>query len=199
MEKRSKIIIIILSVIIVILTSYIIYDKLTNQELNDNNENNQSSQEIVIKTVDGDSYKKELYINNNKVDFLGLDFHESYEVNKIDNIYIVKTTINTNDLYAIDKDGKIIGRFAPESVGETVIRTKEMYRDTYRIEGNSVYIETDNLSQDPQYAVCNMKKDTDVVVYEEKFTYIGNNQFESEVTKEITAQEYIKTNNIKCN
>ena len=149
----------------------------------------------------------ELYINNKKVFFEdnGMNYATSKVIKMNDNVFIVEKSLGSTSLYVVNKDAKVIGVF---TVGDSdyyketkILPTKAYYRDTYRIEGNNIYIQTDLFSNGgAEYILCNsIKKDSDVVVYEEKFEYLGNDKFSAPVTmKTITRKQYMKENNIVC-
>ena len=149
----------------------------------------------------------ELYINNKRVQFEdeAMDVALTKVKKMNDNIFIVEKLLGSSSLYVVNGDAKVIGVFDQVDSDyykeTTILPTKGYYSDTYRIEGNNLYIETNFFGNGGEdYTLCNdMTNDSDVVVYEEKFEYLGNNKFSSPVvTKEITRKQYMKDNNIVC-
>lgn len=207
-KKVGLIISIILLICLSCLVGYFIGNKdNNNNKINDNNIDNNYSDKIVFEIKETDElgitgYFKELYINNKKVNF-PKEKYEHFVIGQIQDIIIVEATTNSGAIYAIDKNANIIGVFTiknnPYYENIPIIETKANYRSTYKIYDHSIYIETDLLGQDPIYAVCTRyKNDSDVVVYEEEFKYLGNNKFSSSVKKEITVKEYKEMYNIVC-
>lgn len=171
---------------------------------NDIEDNENISYKIVDESSNEGVVFKQLYVNNKLVNFENET--TNIEVKQLDDILIVETSLASKTLYAVSKDVSVIGVFTTRNnnfyKNTNIIPTKYTYRDTYRIEGNSIYIQTDKLSQDSKYALCNLlaSKDDEVVLYEEKFEYLGNNKFSTPiVTKEITRRQYIQEHNINCN
>lgn len=166
-------------------------------------EQNIISYNIISETVSGGLSLKKLYVNKNLVDLKSTP--TTIEVTQLSDILIVKASHASSTLYAVDKAANVIGVFVPEDNNyyENIqkIVSKANYRDKYRFEGNDLYITTDKLVQDPNYALCNrITNDDEIVVYEEKFTYLGNNKFsDSEVINTVTRKQYMKEHNINCN
>ena len=191
----------------------------------DNNQNNEKDDEDINNEGNLDSYIDtklsdysferyyknsnivELYINNKIVKFEdnGMNYATS-KVNKMnDNVFIVEKSLGSTSLYVVNNDAKVIGVF---TVGDsdyyketTVLPTKAYYRDTYRIDGDNIYIQTDLFGNGgDDYTVCNIiKNDSDIVIYEEKFEYLGNDKFGAPVTtKTITRKQYMNEKNIVC-
>jgi len=230
-NKGLMILVAILSVIILGFVGYIAYDKISEndekenivdnkEEDNDqsNNSNNNSVEDNLNLFIDDELsdyvFEKnagdgtfDLYINNKKVIFE--DKGMNYAFNKVkklnDDIFIVEKNLSSSSLYAVNANAKVIGVF---TVGDSdyyketpVLPTKAIYRDTYRIEGNSIYVQTDRFSNGgDDYTVCNtLTNDSDIVIYEEKFDYLGNDKFSAPVTtKTITRKQYMNEKNINC-
>ena len=170
--------------------------------------NNIENQDISYKIVDETSNEgvvfKQLYVNDKLVNFENKA--TNIEVKQLNDILIVETSLASKSLYAVSKDASVIGVFTTSNnnfyKNTNILPTKYTYRGAYRMEGNSIYIQTDKLSQDSKYALCNLlaSKDDEAVLYEEKFEYLGNNKFSTPiVTKEITRRQYIQEHNINCN
>ena len=179
-------------------------DKEEDNNDNQNNESNNISYKIVEETSNEGVVFKKLYVNGKEVSFENKA--TNIEVKQLNDILIVETSLASKTLYAVSNDAEVIGVFTTSNnnfyKNTNIIPTKYTYRDKYRIEGNSIYIQTDKLSQDSKYALCNLlaNKDEEFVLYEEKFEYLGNNKFSTSViTKEITRRQYIQEHNINCN
>ena len=175
-----------------------------NKEEVNNVESNNISYKIVDETSNEGVVFKQLYVNGKEVSFENKA--TNIEVIQMNDILIVETALSSKTLYAVSKDADVIGVFTTRNnnfyKNTNIIPTKYTYRDTYRIEGNSIYIQTDKLSQDSKYALCNLlaSKDDEVVLYEEKFEYLGNNKFSTPIiTNKITRKEYMQEHNINCN
>ena len=187
-----------------------IFDKYFDDNLDNNEENNVNNniKNIPYKIVDETSNEgvvfKKLYVNGKEISFENKA--TNIEVIQMNDILIVETALSSKTLYAVSKDASVIGVFTTSNnnfyKNTNIIPTKYTYRDTYRIEGNSIYIQTNKFSQDSKYALCNLLagKDDEVVLYEEKFEYLGNNKFSTSiVTNKVTRKEYMQKYNIKCN
>jgi len=182
-----------------------IVDKNEDNDIENESEQSSISYNIVTEPLSDGFSSSKLYVNNKLVDFKSEYKHTTIEVLQFSDVLIVEASNASSTLYAVDKQANVIGVFAPENnnsfQGINKIVTKEHYRDTYRVEGNNIYITTDRLSQDSHYVVCNMiTNDDDIVVYEEKFTYLGNNKFgNAEIVNNITRKQYMEEHNINCN
>jgi len=171
-----------------------------NNNSNNKEEQNKISYNIVTETVPNGIPLKKLYVNKKLVTFQGSDI----EVTQLSDILIVEVSFASSTLYAVDKDANIIGVFVPENndyyENLQKVVTRANYRDKYRIDGNDLYVTTDRLAQDPHYALCNrITIDDDIVMYEEKFTYLGNSKFSwPTVVNTITRKQYMQEHNISC-
>lgn len=170
----------------------------------ENNENQDISYKIVDETLNEGVVFKQLYVNDKLVNFENKA--TNIEVKQLDDILIVETSLASKSLYAVSKDANVIGVFTTSNNSfykdTNILPTKYTYRDTYRIEGNNIYVQTDKLSQDSKYVLCNLlnNKDNEIVIFEEKFEYLGNNELSNSViTKVVTRKEYIGEHNINCN
>jgi len=171
----------------------------------DKNEDNweeqqeQISYNIVTETISGGFDVKKLYVNNELVDLKGSDI----EVKQLNDILIVEVSYASGTLYAIDKDANIIGVFSSHNNGDIpVFALKANYWGTYRIEGNDIYVQTEIFGNGgPSGYLCTYSmNDEDIVTYEEKFTYLGNNKFsDAEVVNTVTRKQYMQEHNISCN
>lgn len=170
----------------------------------ENNENQDISYKIVDEPSNEGIVFKQLYVNDKLVNFENKA--TNIEVKQLNDILIVETSLASKTLYVVSKYASVIGVFTTSNnnfyKNTNILPTKYTYRDTYRIEGNNIYVQTDKLSQDSKYALCNLlaSKDDEVVLYEEKFEYLGNNKFSTSiVTNKVTRKEYMQKYNIKCN
>lgn len=170
----------------------------------ENNENQDISYKIVDETSNEGVVFKQLYVNDKLVNFENKA--TTIEVKQLNDILIVETSLASKSLYAVSKDANVIGVFTNSNnsfyKNTNIIPTRHAYRDTYRIEGNNIYVQTDKLSQDSKYVLCNLlnNKDNEIVIFEEKFEYLGNNELSNSViTKVVTRKEYIGEHNINCN
>ena len=178
---------------------------------NENNDDASSENDIISYRIEevpmegASQYKNyHLYVNDKLVPFKFIS--GSVEVKQMMDILIVEISMGSSTLYAVDKDANIIGVFTASSNSSftdyNILETKLYYRDTYRIEGNDIYIETDSFANGlPSYMLCNtITNDEDIVIYEEKFTYLGNNKFsDAELVNTISRKQYMQQHNISCN
>ena len=173
---------------------------------NDKEESNAISYRIEEELADYGTnlYYKHLYVNDKLVNFM--DDISSVKVQQMADILIVERSLSSKVLFVVDKNANVIGVFGSKH-GENdknfeLLKTKLYYRDTYRIDGNNIYVQTDQLGNGgADYTLChNIIDDNEIVVYEEKFTYLGNNKFSNAtVTKQVTRKQYMQEHNITCN
>jgi len=176
-----------------------------------NKENNNITKDIIEYIIEQEPmgnkepiiYNTNLYVNSKLVNLRG--YSASIKVNQLSDILIVEQSNgSSNSLYAVDKNANVIGVFAPNSSdfkNVNILLTKFYYRDTYKVGENNLYIQTDSFSNSgPEYMLCNVYKDDDIVLYEEKFEYLGNNKFSNPIiTKQVTRKQYMQEHNITCN
>ena len=216
-EKKNKgtlVVIIILSLVIVGLVGYIAYDKGVFAEKKESSQSTESKQEErndETSKVEKVSYKVkegQLYVNGNATKFYVYD-RDIYE---IDDIIVFAATRKDEpgvidfpeSVYAVNTKGAVIYSFLGnyEEKGENVIYLKGKnfysYHGNFKVVNKNIYITTNNTGQDPEGKACNSNA-KDVLVYTEKFTYLGNNRFSgSTITDTIVAKDYITMNKIEC-
>jgi len=228
MENKKSIIIFVLLFfmgIVVGIVGYYVYDKLSNDKDVVSNNNYNEADDVGVNNDDSSNANKKimweirenrevdkvtngLYINNKLVEFEKWPSSAwlNYDVVEFnDDILIVEVSMSSGSLYVVNSNAEVIGVFSQSENDYykqiKILPTMANYRDTYRIDGNSIYIQTDKFGNGgDDYTVCKMiTDDNEVVIYEEKFEYLGNDQFSKPVvTKIVTRKQYMDERNINC-
>lgn len=148
--------------------------------------------------------KTEVYANNAPLSFgktiIGKDA-QIKNVTKVEGIVLFNlSTADVSYLYGVNIYGDLILSTSDKSTDDGVVikLTGETYRDDFKVEGNDIYITSDNLSQDDEYVACNSASLTKVL-FTDKITYLGNDKFSNiSLNKSVTAKEYIADKKYTC-
>ena len=140
---------------------------------------------IITKEEDGYVY---LYIDNFKVNIESIDGYYNFKLLK-DKIIFTVSDKDVFYLYAVDLSGDNEVNLSKGLNGS--------YSGDYNIKNNIIYVNTNNLGQDPAANVCNAKSNKKVS-FVTKITY-KNNEFAKKLDSYKTAREYINENSIDCN
>ena len=221
-KKKSSIPFVLFLIIIIIgLVGYILYDKgiILKKDTNKSNTNSnskkndtKSNDKLEYKIVTDADSNQILYVNGNEVEIPIK--HEIKEINKVeilDDILIADIWIpDTSSLYAINKDGKVIWYEAQKEIcdeykGACVSVVGDNYTESfgyegsyYKIDGKKIKFVSMYSTQDPEWAVCQLKPN-DIFEAEYEVEYLGNDKFSKlKVLQKNTADDYIDKNHIAC-
>lgn len=212
-SKLLKIIVLIITIIVAVILGYYIGIDENNYENDINNKVKETNikktepssmtfarSRIEVKEVfdkNGNTYD-EVYVDGKKLDLKLneeiLQFVGISDIEVIDDIALFNIgMLDVSYLYVLDIDGDILNRFVSKAVRDVngIKLTGEMYRGEYKIEDNKIYIETDDLGQDPSYMAC-ASEPNEIVRYKDVYEYKNKELTYVNTINGNTAEEEIK-------